>query len=91
MICQPIIFEIYKKSNWAESYDVIIHDECAADITDPVYVETILKAHRDGKPAVKPTVQILWRLLPPCNCIIIIFYLLLEDDSKFHIEQAIIL
>ena len=52
MICQPIIFEIYKKSNWAESYDVIIHDECAADITDPVYVETILKAHRDGKPAV---------------------------------------
>jgi hypothetical protein len=46
------IFEAYKKSNWADAYDVIIHDECAADITDPTYVENILKAHRDGKPAV---------------------------------------
>jgi len=46
------IFEIYKKSDWANAYDVIIHDECAADITDPSYVENILKAHRDGKPAV---------------------------------------
>jgi type 1 glutamine amidotransferase len=46
------IFEAYKKQNWADAYDVIIHDECAADITDPAYVETILKAHRDGKPAV---------------------------------------
>ncbi len=46
------IFEAYKKANWANAYDVIIHDECAADITDPAYVDNILKAHRDGKPAV---------------------------------------
>ena len=46
------IFEAYKKANWADAYDVIIHDECAADITDPAYVDNILKAHRDGKPAV---------------------------------------
>lgn len=46
------IFEIYNKPNWADAYDVIIHDECAADVTDPAYVGNILKAHRDGKPAV---------------------------------------
>ena len=46
------IFEAYKKANWADAYDVIIHDECAADITDPAYVDNILKAHHDGKPAV---------------------------------------
>ena len=46
------IFEAYKKANLADAYDVIIHDECAADITDPAYVDNILKAHRDGKPAV---------------------------------------
>lgn len=46
------IFEIYKNPKWADAYDVIIHDECAADITDAAYVDNILKAHRDGKPAV---------------------------------------
>jgi type 1 glutamine amidotransferase len=46
------IFEIYNKPNWADAYDVIIHDECAADVTDAAYVGNILKAHRDGKPAV---------------------------------------
>ena len=51
------IFEIYNKPNWADAYDVIIHDECAADITDPKYVENILKAHRDGKPAVNIVVD----------------------------------
>lgn len=45
-------FAVYKNPQWAEPYDVIIHDECAADITDPVAVENILKAHREGKPAV---------------------------------------
>lgn len=46
------IFEAYQKPNWADAYDVIIHDECAADVTEPAYVGNILKAHRDGKPAV---------------------------------------
>jgi type 1 glutamine amidotransferase len=45
-------FEIYRNAQWADAYDVIIHDECTADVTDASYVETILKAHRDGKPAV---------------------------------------
>ena len=45
-------FEIYKSKDWAKDFDVIIHDECSADVTDPEYVNTILDAHRNGKPAV---------------------------------------
>ncbi len=45
-------FPIYEKDNWAEGYDVVIHDECSAAVTDPVYVKRILDAHRSGVPAV---------------------------------------
>ncbi|MCB1208689.1 MAG: ThuA domain-containing protein [Verrucomicrobiales bacterium] len=45
-------FEIYKSKDWAKDFDVVIHDECSADVTDPEYVNTILDAHRAGKPAV---------------------------------------
>ena len=30
----------------------MIHDECSASVTDPVYVKRILDAHRKGVPAV---------------------------------------
>jgi len=45
-------FEIYGKANWDEGYDVVVHDECSADVTDRGYVERILAAHRRGTPAV---------------------------------------
>lgn len=45
-------FEIYGNPDWASGYDVVIHDECSADVTDPAYVERILAAHRRGMPAV---------------------------------------
>jgi len=45
-------FEIYGNPDWAKRYDVVIHDECSADVTDPAYVERILAAHRQGTPAV---------------------------------------
>jgi type 1 glutamine amidotransferase len=45
-------FPIYESDDWAKDFDLVIHDECSADVTDPVYVNRILKAHRDGKPAV---------------------------------------
>jgi hypothetical protein len=38
--------------DYAKSYDLVIHDECAADISDPDKVEGVLKPHRDGIPAV---------------------------------------
>ncbi|MFM9146530.1 MAG: ThuA domain-containing protein [Verrucomicrobiota bacterium] len=46
------VFEVYKKADWGRAYDVVIHDECAADITDQAYVNNILDAHRNGLPAV---------------------------------------
>jgi type 1 glutamine amidotransferase len=45
-------FEIYKSKDWAKDFDVIIHDECSADVTDPAYVSNILNAHKAGVPAV---------------------------------------
>lgn len=36
--------------DYAKGYDLVIHDECAADISDPKLVEGVLKPHRDGIP-----------------------------------------
>jgi hypothetical protein len=38
--------------DYAKGYDLVIHDECAADIKDPATVEGVLKPHRDGIPGV---------------------------------------
>lgn len=45
-------FEQYEKPEWARGYDVIIHDECSADVKDLAYVNNILAAHRAGVAAV---------------------------------------
>lgn len=45
-------FPMYEDKDWAKGYDVIIHDECSADIKDPDYVGNILNAHKNGLPAV---------------------------------------
>jgi hypothetical protein len=45
-------FECYAKDNWAEGYDVVIHDECAAGIKDLVMINRILEPHRKGLPGV---------------------------------------
>ncbi len=43
---------IYGNPDYAAGYDLVIHDECAADIKDPAVIEGVLKPHRDGIPAV---------------------------------------
>ena len=45
-------FSCYKNDNWADGYDVIIHNECAADIKDLTLVNRILEPHRKGLPGV---------------------------------------
>ena len=45
-------FEIYESADWAKGFDVVLHDECSASVTDKAYVERILNAHRSGVPAV---------------------------------------
>jgi len=45
-------FEIYNSADWAKGYDIVLHDECSADVTDPAYVKRIVDAHRNSVPAV---------------------------------------
>ncbi|QIF01583.1 discoidin domain-containing protein [Roseimicrobium sp. ORNL1] len=45
-------FPIYENKDWSKGYDIIIHDECAASMKEPQYVQNILDAHRNGLPAV---------------------------------------
>ncbi|MFT5526939.1 MAG: type 1 glutamine amidotransferase, partial [Pirellulaceae bacterium] len=45
-------FDIYNNPDWAKVFDVIVHDECSASVTDKAYVKRILDAHKGGKPAV---------------------------------------
>ena len=43
---------VYSQPDWAKGYDVIVHNECFADVGDVAFVEGIAKAHHDGVPAV---------------------------------------
>ena len=42
----------YNDPDWAKGFDVVVHDECFADVKDQAFVEGILKPHRAGLPAV---------------------------------------
>lgn len=46
------LFKSYGTEGWADNYDVVLHDECSASVTDKTYVKRILDAHRKGTPAV---------------------------------------
>ncbi|HWD21261.1 MAG TPA: ThuA domain-containing protein [Verrucomicrobiae bacterium] len=43
---------IYGNPDYAQSYDVIIHDECAADVSNPEIIKGVLAPHRAGVPGV---------------------------------------
>lgn len=43
---------LYDNPDWAKPYDVVVHNECFADLNDIAYVRKITAAHRAGKPAV---------------------------------------
>lgn len=43
---------VYGNPDYAKGYDLVLHDECSADINDPAVVEGVLKPHRDGIPGV---------------------------------------
>ncbi len=43
---------VYKQPEWWKGYDVVIHDECYADVKDKDFVDNILAAHKAGVPAV---------------------------------------
>ena len=43
---------IYGNPDYAKGYDLVLHDECAAGITDPAIIAAVLKPHLDGIPGV---------------------------------------
>jgi uncharacterized protein len=44
--------DLYNDPNWAQPYDVVVHNECFADTKDADYIRKITAAHKNGKPAV---------------------------------------
>ena len=43
---------LYEKDDWAKGYDVVLHDECFADVKDPSWTARILAPHKAGLPGV---------------------------------------
>ncbi len=43
---------VYESADWAKKYDVIVHDECTADVKDLALINRILEPHRQGLPGV---------------------------------------
>ncbi|MGV3772048.1 MAG: PVC-type heme-binding CxxCH protein [Verrucomicrobiales bacterium] len=43
---------LYENVNWAEGYDLVIHDECFSDVKETNWVARILEPHKKGLPAV---------------------------------------
>ena len=43
---------LYNDPNWAEGFDIVVHNECFAHVTDKEFVDRILKPHREGTPAI---------------------------------------
>lgn len=42
---------VYATAGWAKPFDIVVHNECLADVDDPDYVRKITNAHRAGPPA----------------------------------------
>ena len=42
---------VYDKSDWDQGFDIVIHNECFADVKDPAFIRRITSAHRGGPPA----------------------------------------
>lgn len=43
---------VYENPDWAKNFDVIVHDECSADVKEMPVIDNILKPHKAGLPAV---------------------------------------
>jgi len=42
---------LYHTPAWAKGFDIVVHNECFADVTDGSYLRKITAAHRGGVPA----------------------------------------
>lgn len=41
----------YDRPDWIAGFDIVVHNECFADVSDPAYLRKITSAHRGGTPA----------------------------------------
>ena len=46
------MIKLYDDPDWSKKYDIVVHNECFANTSDPKYVRKITKAHHAGTPAV---------------------------------------
>ena len=43
---------IVGRDDWAKGYDIVVHNQCFADVTDEALIKRITSAHRGGPPAI---------------------------------------
>ena len=43
---------LYKQANWADGYDIVVHNECYANVDDGEFVRNIAAGHSGGIPAI---------------------------------------
>ena len=43
---------LYDDPNWADGFDIVVHNECFSEVKDLAFVDRILQPHRDGTPAI---------------------------------------
>jgi len=43
---------LHEKTNWADGFDIIVHNECYADVSDPEWIRNVTRPHFNGTPAV---------------------------------------
>jgi uncharacterized protein len=41
---------IYRNPDWAKGFDIVVHNECLADVTDAALIKRITAAHQNGGP-----------------------------------------
>ena len=42
-------YPVYDRDDWAAGYDIVVHNECSADVDDPTFIRRITGAHRDAR------------------------------------------
>jgi type 1 glutamine amidotransferase len=42
---------VYDNADWSRGYDIVIHNECFANVTDAAFIDRITAPHRKGLPA----------------------------------------
>jgi hypothetical protein len=42
-------YPVYDRADWARGFDLVIHNECSADVADPDFIRGILDGHRAGR------------------------------------------